>query len=90
MTGEIAPSTAEADALHRQAENPWDAKPWLRLSCALVGDVVPRLVQTRRVQVFVLVLELFLQFALFLGRFSGVLGRSGRVGVDGLIHRDLL
>jgi hypothetical protein len=47
-------------------------------------------VQARRVQVFVLVLELFLPFALFLGRFSGVLGLSGRIGVGVLIHRDLL
>ena len=46
--------------------------------------------QTRRVQVFVLVLELFLQLALFLGCLPGVLGRSGLVDVALLIHRDLL
>lgn len=60
------------------------------LSSGLVGGVVPRLVQTRRVGVFVLVLELFLEFALFLGCLPRVLGRSGRVGVGFLIHRDLL
>jgi len=51
---------------------------------------MPRLVQSRPVRIFVLVLELLLQLALFLGRLAGVLGRRGRVEVDLLIHRDLL
>ena len=60
------------------------------LSCALVGKVVPRLVHSRAVRMFVLVIELFLQLALFLGCLLSVLGPSGRVGADLLIHRDLL
>lgn len=48
------------------------------------------MVQSRAVRIFVLVIELLLQLALFLGRLPRVLGRRGRVEVDLLIHRDLL
>jgi hypothetical protein len=47
-------------------------------------------VQTRGIEVFVLVLELFLPLPLFFGCLPGVRGRSGRVDVALLIHRDLL
>lgn len=48
------------------------------------------LVQTGRVRVFVLVIQLFLQLTLVLGRLPGVFGRGGRVDVHLLIHRYLL
>ncbi|BAN29209.1 hypothetical protein MOKP45_30310 [Mycobacterium avium subsp. hominissuis] len=48
------------------------------------------LVQAGRVQVFVLVLELLLSPALFLGWLAGVRRPGGRFGVGVLIHRDLL
>lgn len=48
---------------------------------------MPRLVRPRRVRVIVLVLELVLQFALFLGRLPSVLRRRGWVEIDLLIHR---
>jgi len=51
---------------------------------------MPRLVQTRRVRVFVKVLEFFLQFALFFGRRPGILRRGGRVDVYLLVHEWLL
>ncbi|MGN6337983.1 hypothetical protein [Mycobacterium sp.] len=47
-------------------------------------------VLSRPVRILVLVLELFLQLALFLGRLARVLGRRWRVEVDLVIHRDLL
>lgn len=51
---------------------------------------MPRLVQSRTIRIFVLVIKLLLQLALFLGCLPRVLGRRGRVEVDVLIHRDLL
>ena len=44
------------------------------------------LLQPRRVRVIVLMVELFLQLALILGRLPGVLGRGRRVDVDLLVH----
>ncbi len=44
------------------------------------------LLQPGRVGVIVLMLELFLQLALFFGRLSGVVGRGRRVEIDLLVH----
>src|ERR1700758_4682943 len=42
---------------------------------ALVGEIVPGLMQTRRVRVIVLVVQLLLKVTLLLGRLPRVLGR---------------
>ena len=44
------------------------------------------LVQARRIRVIVLVVQLLLQFTLFLGRLPRVLGQRDRVDVVSLVH----
>jgi hypothetical protein len=71
---------------------PWDDQtitacvPWSHLPRTLVSNVVLRLLQTRRVRVVALVLQLILRLTLVLGHLPGIFGIWIGVAAGVLVH----